>query len=453
MQVSDFYTQKAHNAIQINLVFADKFKKQDYSTKIQNIFTNIDFSAKPGDVAVIFDDDGKVDEVYVGADSTENNYLAAAVNKLPRAKYIVSTDVSENVLLEWAKAQYKFIKYKEDNSSARVLVLNSNQYSRVLAKADACFIVRDLINTPAADMGPKEMANVVSELAAAHNAEFTQISGKDLLKENYPAIYTVGQGSSSESRLLELNWGDKKQPKVTLVGKGVCFDSGGLDIKPSSGMRLMKKDMGGAAQVIGLAKWIMTEQLPINLQVLIPAVENSVDGNSYRPGDVITMRSGLTVEIDNTDAEGRLVLADAITKACEDKTELLIDFATLTGAARIAVGTDLAAMFSNDDRLADEIMQKSALTDDPIWRLPLFTKYNSMLDSNVADIANCSKTGYGGAITAALFLEKFVNAKTPWLHFDVMAWNLSDKPGKPSGGEAMGIFAVGEYLRDKFSLV
>lgn len=450
MHVSDFYTQDSDNAIQIIPVFANEFKTQNYTEKLQNIFNSLNFTAKFGDIAVIFDDFGRLSEVYIGADYIDENYLAAAVNKLPSAKYSIKGIVSENILLSWAKAQYKFTKYKQVKDTLRVLVLDSKLYSKVLAKADACFIVRDLINTPAADMGPQQLANVLAEIATGHNAEFKQITGKDLLKENFPAIYTVGQGSSSESRLLELNWGNKKQPKVTLVGKGVCFDSGGLDIKPSSGMRLMKKDMGGAAQVIGLAKWIMTEQLPINLQVLIPAVENSVDGNSYRPGDVITMRNGLTVEIDNTDAEGRLVLADAMTKACEEKTDLLIDFATLTGAARIAVGTDISAMFTNDDQMANEIIQKSALTADPIWRLPLFNPYSAMLDSQVADIANSSKTGYGGAITAALFLQKFVAENTPWVHFDIMAWNLSDQPGKPAGGEAMAIFAVSEYLRDKF---
>ena len=261
----------------------------------------------------------------------------------------------------------------------------------------------------------------------------------------------MGRGAAAAPRLISLVWGDEAHPRVALVGKGVCFDSGGLDIKPSAGMRLMKKDMGGAAQVIGLAQWLMTLKVPIRLHVLIPAVENSVDAQSYRPGDVLTMRNGLKVEVHNTDAEGRLVLADALVKACEYQPELVIDFATLTGAARVAVGTDIAAMFVNDDKLAHDLEKSAREAFDPVWRMPLFDGYAELFNSTIADFANASDSSYAGAITAALFLQRFITPDLPWVHFDIMAWNLRSKPGKPEGGEAMGIQAVGQYLRGRYT--
>ena len=277
--------------------------------------------------------------------------------------------------------------------------------------------------------------------------------GDDLLKANFPAIHMVGRAAENSPRLLSLSWGDANHPRVTLIGKGVCFDSGGLDIKPSAGMRLMKKDMGGAAHVLGLAMWIMANQLPIRLEVLIPAVENSIGPNAFKPGDILTMRNGLTVEIDNTDAEGRLILADVLVKAEEARPELIIDFATLTGAARVAVGTEMAAMFTNDEGLALSLTEASREVADPLWRLPLFAPYETMLDSNVADLANASASSYAGAITAALFLQRFISPATSWVHFDIMAWNVSSKPGKPEGGEAMGIRAIAHYLQKKYASV
>lgn len=450
MHVSDFYTLDGNNAVVIHIMSAENLSQTKLDARVQNILQHLDFVGKTGDTAPIFDEHGNLSEVYAGVSDFTDNFLAEIALRLPVGKYVLNIDVAESTLLGWANAQYRFVKYKNNQEKARILVLDEKIYKSVIAKNRACFIVRDLINTPAADMGSAAMAMVVADLAKKYQANFNEIVGNDLLIKNYPAIYTVGQGSSSESRLLELNWGNIKNPRVSLIGKGVCFDSGGLDIKPSSGMRLMKKDMGGAAHVIGLADWIMSENLPVNLQVLIPAVENSVDGNSYRPGDVIKMRSGLTVEIDNTDAEGRLILADAISRACEEKPDLLIDFATLTGAARIAVGTEIAAMFCNDDKVANDLMLKSTATNDPIWRLPLFARYSLLLKSQLADVVNSTKFGYAGAITAALFMQKFVTAGIPWVHFDIMAWNLASQPGKPEGGEAMAIFAVGEYLRERY---
>jgi leucyl aminopeptidase len=299
-------------------------------------------------------------------------------------------------------------------------------------------------------MGPHHLAEVAQQMANSCNAHFEQWVGDELLEANFPAIHAVGRASVHAPRLISLTWGNDLHPHITLVGKGVCFDSGGLDIKPSSGMRLMKKDMAGAAHVLGLAQWIMQQQLPVHLQVLIPAVENSIGPNAFRPGDVITMRNGLTVEVDNTDAEGRLILADALVKACEEKTGLLIDFATLTGAARTAVGTEISAMFCNDEQLAAHITQSSTQVLDPVWRLPLFAGYEDLLNSSVADMTNCSASPYAGAIIAGLFLQRFVTKDTSWLHFDMMGWNVGSKPGKPEGGEAMGLRAVAHYLSQKY---
>lgn len=299
-------------------------------------------------------------------------------------------------------------------------------------------------------MGPKQLAGVVAKMAAQWDASYEEWVGDELLDANFPAIHMVGRAAVNKPRLLSLTWGNSGHPRVTLVGKGVCFDTGGLNIKIGDWMRLMKKDMGGAANVLGLAEWIMASQLPIQLRVLIPAIENVIGPEAFKPGDIVTMRNGLTVEIDNTDAEGRLVLADALVKAAEDKPELIIDFATLTGAARVAVGTEIAAMFTNDESMALALADASAQVCDPIWRLPLFAPYDTMFSSSVADMTNSSPSSYAGAITAALFLQRFVAASTSWVHFDIMAWNLSNKPGKPEGGEAMGIRAIAHYLTKKY---
>ncbi len=307
--------------------------------------------------------------------------------------------------------------------------------------AEAIGLVRDLVNTPAADMGPAQLAEAARDLAKRHRGKCTVLVGDTLLKRNYPAVHAVGRAAAEEPRLIDLRWGSKG-PKVTLVGKGVCFDSGGLDLKPAAGMKLMKKDMGCAAHVLGLASLIMAEKLPLQLRVLVPAVENAVSGNAFRPLDVLQTRKGLTVEVGNTDAEGRLVLCDALAEADSEKPDLLIDFATLTGAARVALGPDLPAMFCNDDKLAGLILRHGAVEGDPVWRLPLHKGYRPGLESKVADLNNISNSPYGGAITAALFLENFVSPGTRWAHFDIMAWNVATRPGRPEGGEAMGLRAV-----------
>lgn len=410
------------------------------------------FTGILGEICLIHDREGSLSKVYLGQGTHDvAEALAYAVNRLPAGCYASAAPLSSLDQLSWSLAQYRFDRYKPHTPAPRVLAISEQSWPNLKAEADAIFLVRDLINTPTNDMGPKEMADVLSSLAQTHDAVFEECVGDDLLTHDYPAIHAVGRASVTPPRLLSLSWGDESHPKVTLIGKGVCFDSGGLDLKSSSNMRLMKKDMGGAAQVIGLASLLMERQVPIRLQILIPAVENAVGSRAYRPGDILTMRNGLTVEIDNTDAEGRLVVADALVKACEAHPDLIIDFTTLTGAARVAVGTEISAMFTNSDTLAQALSESADKTNDPVWRMPLFKAYESMLDSSVADLTNSPASSYAGAITAALFLQRFITNNTPWVHFDVMAWNVKSKPGKPEGGEAMGLRAVAAYLIERFN--
>ena len=456
MQADRFYQTDIHKALP--LVFLTQTDcmtggMDALSAFERNGLVAQQFKGAMGDVAVISNSDGLPCKVYIGSkDGLDALAIATAVNRMPPGNYLAPCGLSKSACLAWSLAQYSFDKYKPSASIPRILSVDESILPAILIESNAIFLVRDLINLPANDMGPQEMADVVATIANEHGAEFTQWVGDELVRDNFPAIHAVGRAAADAPRLLSLTWGDVTHPRVTLVGKGVCFDSGGLDIKPSSGMRLMKKDMGGAAQVIGLAQLLMAYRLPIRLHVLIPAVENAIGSNAYRPGDVLTMRNGLKVEIDNTDAEGRLVLADALVKACEEKPELLIDFATLTGAARVAVGTEISAMFTNDDQLAQALTVSAAEANDPVWRMPLFAGYDSMLNSSIADLANSTASPYAGAITAALFLQRFIKEPVSWVHFDVMAWNLGSKPGRPEGGEAMGMLAVGMYLLKRFGL-
>lgn len=409
------------------------------------------FKGLSGDLCAISNREGMLDKLFIGTGlGLDALAIAQAVTRIPPGCYHPSETLSSQAVLIWSLAQYRFDRYKSVDSLPRVLMVKESTLTPILVKAAAVFLVRDLINMPANIMNPQSLAEAVGTLAREHGAEFKQWIGDELLQDNFPAIHAVGRAASKAPRLLSLKWGDPSHPRVTLVGKGVCFDSGGLDIKPSSGMRLMKKDMGGAAQVIGLAHWLMAQQLPIRLHVLVPAVENAISSEAYRPGDILTMRNGLHVEIDNTDAEGRLILADALVKACEENPAVIIDFATLTGAAGVAVGTEIAAMFTNDDQLAEAISACALEVNDPVWRMPLFAGYAGMNDSSIADLANSSASSYAGAITAALFLQRFVTDGLSWVHFDIMAWNVSNKPGRPEGGEAMGLLAVGQYLINKY---
>ncbi|MBQ4833738.1 leucyl aminopeptidase family protein [Pseudoalteromonas sp. MMG010] len=421
---------------------------------IQNWLENTGFD-KQGLALIPDPQTGELAQVFCLMDHRDDFWAAGELaNKLPAKCYQINGDAKliEQVALGFVLGGYEFSEYKEKASlKAQLGIADEQLYIRIKQQSDAINLVRDLVNTPAADMMPQHLSQVMADLADTYKGEFSQWIGDELLEQNYPTIHMVGRASENKPRLLDLQWGDESSPRITLVGKGVCFDSGGLDLKPSAGMRNMKKDMGGAAHVIGLAQLIMAANLPVRLRVLVPAVENAVSRNAFRPGDVIKTRKGIMVEIDNTDAEGRLVLCDALTEAQADKPELIVDFATLTGACRVALGTELPGFFSTDKDIANGIMDAGFNVSDPVWQLPLFEQYKSYLKSNVADMANCANTPFGGAITAALYLKEFVEPTTPWVHFDVMAWNLRSLPGRPAGGEALGIRAVFSYLAARFN--
>ena len=348
--------------------------------------------------------------------------------------------------LGWGLGSYRFNRYKQHPRPPAQLLIDAAS-DATLAVLAACVRVRDLVNTPTEHMGPDQLEQIVCEMGERFGAHIEVFSGDDLIKHNFPAIHAVGRASHRAPRLIALRWGDEAHPHVALVGKGVCFDTGGLDLKPADGMRNMKKDMGGAAHAIALAELVMTRQLPIHLTLLVPAVENAVGPNAFRPGEVIATRLGVSVEIDNTDAEGRVVLCDALTYAAEQSPALLLDFATLTGAARIALGPDLPALYSNDDALAQQWLDAGTAQRDPLWRMPLWRPYWRYLTSGVADIANGGPSKMAGSITAALYLERFVPAAQKWAHIDVYSWNDADRPGRPAGGEAQGLRAAFAMLQ------
>ena len=455
MLAHSFYTQEAADpatSTRITFLDLDRYQaRQDLSAQELALLFALQFSAKVGEIVPIFDAKHHLSKVFIGSElGREDEALATAVTRLPVGRYYSANVLSEQALLSWGKAQYRYQAFSKLQTLPRVLAIPLHQSYAVIAELEAIFLARDLINAPANIMGPAELVEVMTKLAKVHHAEVEHWVGEELIEGNFPAIHAVGRASAQAPRLAVLTWGDSAHPRISLVGKGVCFDSGGLDIKNASGMRLMKKDMGGAAITLGLAQWMMSMKLPVRLQVLIPAVENSLGSSAYRPGDVLTMRNGMTVEIDNTDAEGRLILADALVKASEFTPELLIDFATLTGAARVAVGTEISALFSNDEAVAKEICQWGAKVKDPVWPLPLYQAYRAMFVSSIADLLNSSPSPYAGAIVAALFLEYFVSSGISWVHFDLMAWNVQSKAGKPEGGEAMAMQAVGYYLMNRY---
>ena len=381
--------------------------------------------------------------------------LAALVSKLPEGVYRLQCDWDQEqrsqASLGWGLAAYCFDRYKKNNKLKAKLLLDEDIDKGVRALCDAQCLVRDLVNTPTEHMGPQQLADAVTGQADLYDADFDAIVGADLLTRNYPAIHAVGRASDREPRLIQMSWGDEHAPLLALVGKGVCFDTGGLDLKSATGMALMKKDMGGGAHALALASLVMQHKLPVRLLLLIPAVENSVAGNAYRPGDVIETRKGLSVEIGNTDAEGRVVLSDALAYACEQKPDLVIDFATLTGAARVAMGTELTPLFSNHLEVARAIQDAGEEVEDPMWTMPLYQPYRKLIESPIADLNNIGKTSFGGCITAALFLEHFVEAEIPWVHIDTFAWNQADSPGRPQGGEALGLRAVFRYLLSRYN--
>jgi leucyl aminopeptidase len=447
VDVGIFYQSEQKDACLLKLVSLAQWEASKLPIDEQQCARAHGFEGKLGELVYLHDAKGGMRTVLIGTGQEElEQAVASVVQKIPAGSYFTEQKLSDRAILLWSLAQYRFDRYKKHTVLPRRLCIKKETKSRIMKEAGAIFLVRDLINTPTQDMGPEALAAAAKQISQAFGAEFEVIQGK-ALESGYPAIHAVGRAAKQTPRLICMTWGKSTDPRVTLVGKGVCFDSGGLNIKNASGMRIMKKDMGGAANALGLAQLIMDEALSVRLQVLIPAVENAIGPDAYRPGDILRMRNKLTVEIENTDAEGRLVMADALSKACEENPALLIDFSTLTGAARIAVGTDISALFSNDDDLATALLAASQETFDPIWRLPLYAPYLSLLDSSVADVMNAGSTSYAGAITAALFLQKFVTAGVSWAHFDMMAWNPSNKPGRPEGGEAMAIRAVAQFLR------
>ncbi len=415
------------------------------------------FTAEPGTYGLIPGTDGELEKVVVGRpDPLDLWALGTCAQALPPHTYklddALSADESTQLALGWHLGQYQFTRYKKGTPLPSLEFPSGGDRAYVDAAVEATTLVRDLINTPAADLGPTQLEAQARSLANTYDAHLTVIGGDDLLTHNYPMIHAVGKASVDAPRLLDLRWGQASDPAITLVGKGVCFDTGGLDVKSSAGMKTMKKDMGGAAQVLGLALMVMKLKLPVYLRVLVPAVENSIAGNAMHPLDVLPSRKGLTVEVGNTDAEGRLVLADALWEASQDNPKLIIDCATLTGAARVALGTELPAFFCNHSKTAEILKHLGQKAQDPLWELPLHSPYRDMLSSKVADLNNISNASYGGAITAALFLQEFVKPGIPWVHIDLMAWNLRSLPGRPEGGEAMGMRSLLELIRSAIAL-
>lgn len=414
------------------------------------------FNGEKGKLLVLPKADGSIQGALFGLGGQADRQqleLGGLAKKLPEGDWHFADAPADPSLAAIALqlGAYGFSRYRSDDTAKLRMTLPKGADAALVARTvEAIYLVRDLINTPTNDLGPAGLEAAVRKLARRHKATVSVTAGDALLTKNFPMIHAVGRASDSAPRLIDMQWGTKSAPKVTLVGKGVCFDTGGLDIKPASGMLLMKKDMGGAANVLGLASMLMAARLNIRLRVLIPAVENAIAGNAFRPGDVLQSRKGDTVEIGNTDAEGRLILADALAYADEESPELLLDMATLTGAARVALGPDLPPFYTNDDRLADGIAAAAAATEDPLWRMPLWHPYRSKLSSKIADTNNVTSDGFAGSVTAALFLERFVQKAKAWAHFDIYGWNPTEKPWSPVGGEAQTIRALQQVLAQRY---
>ncbi len=453
------FTRAGRNSIPLHAVAALDLKAflSKRSKREAAYLTSAGFSARDGELKLLPNAAGGVGAAVLGlGQGGDSLALAHFSEQLPTGVYhfaeVPAATGGANGALAWLLGTYHFTRYRKAKASGAKLVLPKGVDGDEVARiARGVFLARDLINTPPNDMGPEELANAARDLAKKHGAKFSQIVGDALLKENYPLIHAVGKGSARAPRLAGFSWGRPGAPKVTLVGKGVVFDTGGYDLKPAAGMAAMKKDMGGAATVLAIADMVMGAKLDVRLRVLIPAVENSVSGTAYRPSDVFASRKGLTVEIGNTDAEGRLVLADALCEADSESPELLIDIATLTGAARTATGFELPPFFTDDEALASELMRHAAMQNDPMWRLPLWRGYESTLNSTVADLTNNPNYGYAGAITAALFLNRFVTHAKSWVHLDIAAWVDRPKPGRRSGAEAISARAIYSLLKARYA--
>ncbi len=460
--MTNFHTliqpDNGQSATSIHIVDKDGFEGwlKDQPDAVRTAIRAQKFDGGAGDLAILPGSGGDDWAAVAGvsnADKLGPWSLAKSGDALPEGTYRLATGEAGDAMLGWMLGQYEFDTYRsvpKAEGNRVLLVKEPGKIEAAALQAEATAMVRDLVNIPAADMGPAALEAEARRIGKDAKAEVSVIAG-DALETGFPLIHAVGRAAAREHapRLIELLWGDERHPRIAIIGKGVTFDSGGLSMKSPTGMRLMKKDMGGSAHALALANLIMQSRLPVRLHMLVAAVENSVAGNAFRPGDIIKSRKGITVEIDNTDAEGRLVLADAMTKALEDKPVLMIDFATLTGAARVALGPELPALFANDDDLADGILSAAKAVSDPVWRMPLWAPYDDMLDSDIADTAN-SGGGFAGAVTAALFLQKFSDDDVPWAHLDTYAWRPTSKAGRPKGGEALGLRAVFRYLADRY---
>ncbi|MFI4999823.1 MAG: leucyl aminopeptidase family protein [Reyranellales bacterium] len=444
------FVDRSSSALPVQFVSQPKWRSwlKEQSTPRRGWLESLGHGGAAGELTVLPGRDGKAAGAVLVLSAKPTLWdFGALASRLPPGIWklgdtapISPTDTAVAIGLGvWRFERYRAKKAK---TGARIVWPHGADKARATAMIEAMSMARDLITTPSSDMGPAELAAAAQALAKTHKAKCSVIVGDDLLKKNYPMVHAVGRASTRAPRLIDLVWGSDKYPKVTLVGKGVCFDTGGLDLKPSTGMLNMKKDMAGAATVLAVAAMVMSAKLPVRLRVLIPAVENSVSGNAFRPLDVVPTRKGLNVEIGNTDAEGRLILCDALHEGASEKPTMMVDCATLTGAARVALGTDLPALFCNDDQLADDLLASGREVSDPMWRLPLFAGYRRLLDSKVADINNAPSVAFGGAITAALYLKEFVPDDVPWAHLDMMAWNNMSRPGRPEGGEAQAARAI-----------
>ncbi len=451
--------------VPIHIVPAAEFAtwRDGQPKRVQRWADSHKFEGRKDQVLVVPGGDGGIGDVVLGAgeglaEAGDPWAFAKLAAGLPPGSYRIAGPLSEaagyHAALGWSLEQYRFVRYKSDEPAreARRLVapkgLDGLRLDRVVAGTS---LVRDLINVPTSDLGPAELEDAARDVAGRFGATVRTVEGEALLAGNLPLIHAVGRASDRAPRLIDMTWGPANAPRVTLVGKGVCFDTGGLDIKPSSAMRLMKKDMGGAAHALALAQMVMDAGLEVRLRLLIPAVENNVSGNAYRPGDILRSRKGITVEVDNTDAEGRLVLADALALAAEDEPDLVVDFATLTGAARVALGADIPPFFTDSHELARQLADLSVAEAEPVWRLPLWMPYMDDLKSKVADMVNSATSGFAGAITAALFLKRFAGDATRWIHLDVYGWNKANRPGRPAGGEAMALRTVYRLIETRYA--
>jgi len=448
------YTTDSSNALPLHVLDRDGFAawKATQSAAVQAWAAAQQFNAAPNSVLLLPGDNGIAGAVLGVGDHADAYAYAHAPFALPAGTtWQVANDLdassSANLQIGWGLGSYRFDRYRKLARPAAQLL--ASPAAEVLDVVTACLRVRDWVNTPTEDMGPQQLEDAARELAEAHGGELEVIAGDELLEMNFPTIHAVGRASHRAPRLIVLRWGNAGAPHLALVGKGVCFDTGGLDLKPADGMRNMKKDMGGAAHAIALAGLVMAQQLPVQLTLVVAAVENAVGPDAFRPGEVITTRKGITVEIDNTDAEGRLVLCDALTYVSEQNPDTILDFATLTGAARIALGPDLPALFANDDTLANQWLQAGDSTRDPVWRMPLWRPYLRYLNSGIADLANAGSR-MAGSVTAALYLERFINEGQVWAHLDVYAWNDGERPGRPAGGEALALRSAWAMLKTRY---